>query len=466
MSDPRPSTTPHAGGDAASAGEAPLNFAEVIRTKRDGKSFTDEQIRGAIARYSAGDVPDYQMSALLMSIFFRGLDPHELATWTDAMLHSGDVLRWEGLPSKPVDKHSTGGVGDKISIPLAPAVAACGGSVPMISGRGLGHTGGTLDKLESIPGFRTRIPVEEARELMSTLHVAMMGQTAQVAPADRKLYSLRDVTSTVDSIPLIASSIMSKKLAEGIDGLVLDVKFGSGAFMKSLEDARRLADTLIDIGERCGCRTVAWLTRMDRPLGRAVGNALEIVESIEILRGAGPGDVRELVETLGGEMLFLAGVAATAEAGSAAISDALDDGRAMQVFRQMIEAQGGDPAVTDDTNLLPQAKHVATFDASEDGVVASVDCEAIGRACVVLGAGRARTDDEVDPAVGFEVLRTTGDRVFAGEPLLRIHYNDESKLRACRERLASAYQIGTVEPADVPLIAQRISRDEAYGGGA
>ncbi|MEZ4432217.1 MAG: thymidine phosphorylase [bacterium] len=434
-----------------------MRVAELIARKRDGERLDDGEIRRLIEGYAKGEVPDYQMSALAMAVFFRGLDPRELAAWTDAMLRSGEVLDLTALPGAKVDKHSTGGVGDKISLPLAPLVAACGVRVPMISGRGLGHTGGTLDKLESIPGFRTDLSVERFVNLVGddALRLGLIGQTAEICPADKRLYGLRDVTGTVESIPLIASSIMSKKLAEGIDGLVLDVKVGSGAFMKTEADARALAETMVGIGERMGCRTVALLTDMSAPLGRMVGNALEVRESIDILRGAGPADIRALTLRLATEMLILGGHdPVDAEARATA---ALDDGRALDRFRAIVQAQGGDPAAVDDPDRLPRAPHVVDYPATESGHITAIDTARVGLAAMALGAGRARTDDIVDPRVGLEVLARPGDRIDKGQPLVRIHHADRG-LAACRAHLDAAWRTGDTPPPARPLVIDRVAR--------
>ncbi len=422
---------------------------ELIAQKRRGDALSEEDIRGLLAAYTRGEVPDYQMSALAMAIFFQGMTPAELAPWTDAMLHSGEVIDLAHLPGRKVDKHSTGGVGDKISLPLAPLVAVCGVKVPMISGRGLGHTGGTLDKLESIPGFRTDLSVTTFIDQVARLGVALIGQTGEVCPADKKLYALRDVTATVESIPLIASSIMSKKLAEGIDALVLDVKVGSGAFMRTEEKARRLAQTMVGIGAEVGKKTVALLTDMNQPLGRMVGNALEVRESIEILAGGGPADVRALTLALAEAMLDLGGV----DPGMA--QAALDDGSALTRFAEIIEAQGGDPAVCHDLDLLPSAPKREAFVASRSGYISAIETTRVGLAAVSLGAGRATKEDTIDPRVGLEIDVRLGDSVKAGQPLLWLHHDDRG-LDAARAHLEAAYEIGDAPPPDRPLIIDRI----------
>ena len=426
-----------------------MHVAELIRIKRDGGTLAEPQIRDLIAAYSRDEVPDYQMSALLMAIYLRGMRDQELAHWTDAMLRSGEVIDLSDLSGAKVDKHSTGGVGDKVSLPLAPIVAACGVRVPMVSGRGLGHTGGTLDKLESIPGFSTDQSLARFRQLVERCGLGLIGQTAEIAPADKRLYALRDVTSTVASIPLIASSIMSKKLAEGIDALVLDVKVGSGAFMGTFDEGKALASTMVAIGETMGKRVIAVLTNMDEPLGQAVGNALEVIESIEILRGGGPPDIRALTVALAREMLALGGV----DPGEA--ERALDDGRGLAKFAEIVEAQGGDPAVVDDPTRLPTAKHVEPLVAPRSGFVTAIDARAVGMAALVLGAGRARKEDDVDPAVGLMLAARVGDEVQSGEPLLRMHHNGHG-LEASRRFLSDAWTIEDQKPTLRPLILGRV----------
>jgi pyrimidine-nucleoside phosphorylase len=367
----------------------------MIRRKRDGGRFEGDEIRELIRAYTAGEVPDYQLSALLMAIVFQGLDADELAAWTDAMMRSGAVLDHSHLPGLKVDKHSTGGVGDKISLCLPPAVAAMGVPLPMVSGRGLGHTGGTLDKLESIPGFRVDLPIPRASQLLADLGLFLVGQTADLVPADRKLYALRDVTGTVESIPLIASSIMSKKLAEGIDGLVLDVKVGAGAFMRDRERARELAGTMIGIGRANRVRVRALLTDMGAPIGRAVGNALEVREAIQVMQGKGPADTTELTEELGAEMLVLGGAHEGLDDARTAMRRALADGRALERFSQLVAAQGGDPRVCDDPARLPAAPAVDTVVATADGFVARIAPRKVARAALEVGAGRRTKDDRI-----------------------------------------------------------------------
>ena len=418
---------------------------QLIRKKRDGGELADDELRAFVAGVTDGSIPDYQVAAMLMAIYFKGMGDRELATWADAMTRSGDIIDLSSIARAKIDKHSTGGVGDKISIPLAPAVAACGVAVPMVSGRGLGHTGGTLDKLESIPGFRVDLPVARFVELVDKLGVCLIGQTARVAPADKRLYALRDVTATVESLPLIASSIMSKKLAEGIDGLVLDCKVGRGAFMKTRERARELCDLMRAIARAAGKRMTCVLTDMDAPIGRTIGNALEIRESIEILRGGGPADTRELVYVLGAEMLMLGGAATDAADGQAKIKAVLADGRALEVFRRVVEAQGGDPRVCDAPGkVLPQAtaREELTLPA---GRIAAIDSEALGIAALVLGAGRRTKDDVIDPAAGLVVDAYLGEIVEPGAaPQIWIHHSlspQDGRLAEARAMISRAFVI-------------------------
>ena len=429
---------------------------ELIHAKRDGKAIPPAEIAALVDGFTRGDVPEYQMAAFCMAVFFRGMDDGEVRALTDAMLRSGDVLDLSDVPGAKVDKHSTGGVGDKVSLALAPLAAACGVKVPMISGRGLGHTGGTLDKLEAIPGFRVDLPVDRFRALVRDVGACLVGQTARLAPADRKLYALRDVTATVESIPLIASSIMSKKLAEGIDALVLDVKVGSGAFMKRLDDARALARTLAAIGRGMGKRVSALLTAMDEPLGRAVGNALEVAETVELLRGGGPADLREVTIELTAEMLVLGGAAADRGAARAKVAAAIADGRGLAKLEEIVAAQGGDPAAVRDPARLPRAPRTWDVPAPSAGFVSAIDAEGVGLAAVALGAGRTRVEDRVDPAVGIVVHRKVGEPVERGEPLCTVHEGDRSEPRErVAARLRAAWRIGPAAPAPGPLVLER-----------
>jgi pyrimidine-nucleoside phosphorylase len=426
-----------------------MRAADLIAKKRDGGQLTPAEIHWLLTEYTRDALPDYQMAAFLMAVFFRGMTPEELGPWADGMLRSGEVLDFSDMPGRKVDKHSTGGVGDKISLPLAPIVAACGVRVPMVSGRGLGHTGGTLDKLESIPGFSTQQSAARFRELVATLGCGLIGQTAEIAPADKRLYALRDVTATVESIPLIASSIMSKKLAEGIDALVLDVKVGNGAFMRTADQARTLAQTMAAIGAHMGKPVVAYLTDMNQPLGHAIGNALEVRETIDILRGCGPSDVRDLTLVLAEEMLRLGGV------DPARAREALESGAALSRFREIVAAQGGDPAAIDDPDRLPTARHVEPFLSPAGGYLTGIDTRAVGVAAICLGAGRNTKDDVIDPAVGFMMNARLGDFVAAGDPLLFVHH-DGVGVDAARSYLAGAFTFGASPPPPGPLVIERI----------
>ena len=432
-----------------------MRTADLIMTKRDGGTMSESDVRAFIRGYTDGDIPDYQAAALLMAIFFRGMQTTEFVAWTDAMLHSGDVLDLSDIPGFKVDKHSTGGVGDKISLILAPLVACAGVPVPMISGRGLGHTGGTLDKLESIPGFVTALPVSRFRELVATLGCGLIGQTPEIAPADRKLYALRDATSTVECIPLIASSIMSKKLAEGIDGLVLDVKTGSGAFMRRYEDAVELAKTMIAIGEGAGREVVALVTDMNAPLGSHVGNALEVIESCDVLRGK-PGVVRELTLELGVEMVRMGRRGGDRAAIRQELEAMLDDGRAMARFAAIVEAQGGDVRALDDYTRLPTATRRVELRADRSGKVDSFVCNDVGRASMMLGAGRARKEDLVDPAAGVVLHVERGTRVQSGDVLAELFFNDDRQLEASVAMLRAAIVVGEGEVEVPPLVLTRL----------
>ena len=430
----------------------------LIERKRDGRALTPEEWSALVAAYTDGRVPDYQMSALLMAVLLRGLERQELAALTDAMLASGQRLSFDSWPTPRVDKHSTGGVGDKVSLVLAPLVAACGVAVPMMSGRGLGHTGGTLDKLEAIPGFRTGLSLAEAKAQVLKLGCAMIGQTPEIAPADRRIYALRDVTGTVEAIPLIAASIMSKKLAEGLNALVLDVKRGSGAFLPRLEQSLELARTMIALGEDRGCPTVALLTAMDRPLGRACGNALETEEAIVALRGEGPEDLLEVTYALGAEMLLAAGIEKTSKRARQRLANALASGLAAEKFDQVIEAQGGNPKEVEDPSVLPQAKEVEVYAAPRTGVVAKVEPKTIGRAVVAMGGGRRKVEDEVDPTVGFVITVKPGDKVLAGEPIASVFARDPGGMKLGFEALQQAIVVGdklTEKP--LPLISHRVT---------
>ncbi|HYR19650.1 MAG TPA: thymidine phosphorylase [Myxococcales bacterium] len=430
---------------------------DLIRKKRDGGVLQPAELEFLVQGATDGSVADEQLAAFLMAVFFRGMDPvRELPAWLQAMLRSGQVVDLSRIPGRKVDKHSTGGVGDKISLPLAPLAAVCGIRVPMVSGRGLGHTGGTLDKLESIPGFRVDLPIERFVQLVDSLGLCLIGQTAEIAPADRKLYALRDATATIESVPLIASSILSKKLAEGIDALVLDVKVGRGAFMKTLPDARLLARTLIDLCRAMGRRCTALVTAMDAPLGFAVGNAVEVAESIEVLRGQGPEDVRELTLQLGVEMLLLGEAAPDAPSARRRLEGALADGSALRRFVQIVAAQGGDAAVVDDPRRLPRPSAVREVRLDRGGVLAGLDAEQVGLAAVELGAGRTRKEDRVDPAAGVLLRKRRGDEVRAGEVLAELHASDAARLDAGEARLRAAVALSDEPPLAQPLVLERL----------
>ena len=419
---------------------------EVIRTKRDGDELGDDAIDWVIAAYTAGEVAEEQMSALAMAILFRGLNPRELSRWTAAMIASGERLDFSGLSRPTADKHSTGGVGDKITLPLAPLVAACGVAVPQLSGRGLGHTGGTLDKLEAIPGWRAALSNDEMLRQLEDVGAVICAAGSGLAPADKKLYALRDVTGTVESIPLIASSIMSKKIAEGTGALVLDVKVGSGAFMKDEASARRLAETMVGLGGHAGVPTVALLTEMSTPLGRTAGNALEVRESVEVLSGGGPADVVELTVALAREMLAAVGRDDHDPA------EVLASGRALEVWRAMIAAQGGDPDAP-----LPVARENEVIRAETDGVVQSIDALAVGLAAWRLGAGRARPGDAVQAGAGVEIHARPGEVIRAGEALFTLHTDEPARFSRGREALAGGYAIGSSAPAEQDLILARVT---------
>ena len=430
----------------------------LIERKRDGGKLDAGEWRALVMAYAAGHVPDYQMSAFLMACFLKGMDRAETAALTDAMLNSGVTFELSKLNKPRLDKHSIGGVGDKVSIVLAPLVSCFDVAVPMISGRGLGHTGGTLDKLESIPGFRTDLTIAEAQEQLEALGCVLMGQTAEIAPADRKMYALRDATSTVESIALIASSIMSKKLAEDLTGLVIDIKRGSGAFLTTFEQEVALAKEMIELGESYKCPVVAVFTAMDRPLGRACGNALEVEEAIAALKGEGPADLVEVTLALSAEMLLLAGVARDRDQARDELKAALTSGRAAEQFRRIIERQGGNPNVLDDPALLPQAKECELFPAARSGFVQRVEPRAIGRGIIALGGGRNTMADTVDPAVGFVITAKPGDFVEAGEPLASIYARDRAGVERGRATLKSAITIGDEAEPPLKLVSHRVSK--------
>ena len=428
----------------------------IIEKKRDGGHISEADIRELIDLYSKGEIPDYQMSAFLMAVYFKGMSFDEVTALTDAMMRSGDVLDFSNYGSLSVDKHSTGGVGDKLSIPLAPLVAAVGVVVPMISGRGLGITGGTLDKLESIPGYNTQLTTEQFQNVLAKVGCSIIGQTARLAPADKKLYALRDVTGTVPSIPLISASIMSKKLAEGAAGLVLDVKCGRGAFMKSMDDARTLAKTMQAIGRGMGRNIVALLTNMDSPLGEKIGNTLEIEESIDVLKGKGPADIRELTMALAVEMVLLAKLAETPEEATAKLEAVLESGAALQKFRDMVIAQGGDARIIDDYSLMPQAPVKLDVCADASGYVETIDADAIGRMVLLLGGGRRQVTDSINYGVGISNLIKLGTEVKPGDRLMTIHAASEAEGKALISSARDAVKL-SISPLTAPeLIYERI----------
>ena len=439
---------------------ARMRTVDVIRHKRDGGRLRLEEIEHFVAGVTDRSIPDYQAAALLMAIVLRGMTAEETAQLTDAMVRSGVRVSFDGVDGVPVDKHSTGGVGDKTSLILAPLAIACGATVPMMSGRGLGHTGGTLDKLEAIPGFRTDLSLAAFRDTVASVGGALIGQTSEIAPADRRLYALRDVTGTVESIPLISASIMSKKIAEGIGALVLDVKAGAGAFMKTREDARRLAESLVSIGRASGVRTEALVTRMNAPLGREVGNANEVVESLETLKGNGPPDLEDLSVMLAARMLVLARVASDQAAADRAVRQALASGAGLEAFRRIIERQGGDPAVVDDYSRLPSAPDQHRVAAAGDGFICEMHAEMVGRAAVALGAGRATLDDVVDHGVGITILTPRGAAARRGEPVFLVRHRAGRGLDEALALLEEAVRIGGEPCADDPLVLDEVKLPE------
>jgi len=418
-----------------------MRAVDLIRKKRDSGEHTREEIEFLISGYTRGEIPDYQIAAWLMSAWIRGLSRAETTALTQAMLHSGEVLDLSSLPGKKVDKHSTGGVGDKTSLILAPIVAAGGLVVPMLSGRGLGHTGGTLDKLESIPGFNTNLSLKDFRRVLGECGMALIGQTAEIAPADKKIYALRDATSTVENTGLICASIMSKKLAEGLDALVLDVKTGSGAFMKREEDAVGLAEVMVDAGKSMGKRMVALITDMDQPLGRAAGHANEIIECIEVLNGKGPADVRELSVELSAWMFYLGEKTKSVQEGRKLAGRMISSGEAREKFKQCIRLQGGDERVIDEPDLLPKAVSKVDVSSNAGGVLVATDCEQFGIALAMLGGGRETKEDRIDHAVGLEFHKRIGERIEIGEPLATIHYNSDAKLEEAKDMVAESFVI-------------------------
>jgi pyrimidine-nucleoside phosphorylase/thymidine phosphorylase len=434
-----------------------MRAVDIIRKKRDGEDLSRAEVEWMVSGIARCEVADYQWSALLMAIYMRGMNETETAALTEAMMHSGTVVDLGSIPGLKIDKHSTGGVGDKTSLILAPIAAAAGVPVPMVSGRGLGHTGGTLDKLEAIPGFRVDLDLDQYKEVLNRCGLVMIGQTDEIAPADKFLYALRDATATVESIPLIAASIMSKKLAEGIDGLVLDVKTGNGAFMQDEEDAVRLATTMCEIGRSMGKKMVALITRMDQPLGCAVGNAVEVMESVECLRGNGPADLMDLSIELAAEMIVMGERAASLDEARAVCRRVVADGSALERFHGMVAAQGGNPDSLRDPSRLPAARRRIDLPATRTGVVRGLAARPIGQATMLLGAGRARVDSSIDPSVGVVLHKKVGDPVREGEPLCTILVNDESRLGEVSTLIAGAYTISDEPAIAAPLILTRLS---------
>ncbi|HWW51524.1 MAG TPA: thymidine phosphorylase [Verrucomicrobiae bacterium] len=453
-----------------------MRAVDIIRKKRDSGELSREEIEFLVQGATHDTIPDYQLAAFLMAVVCRGMTHSEARALTEAMLHSGEVVDFSDLAGAKVDKHSTGGVGDKTSLVIAPVVAAAGRIVPpartplegprlyvpMISGRGLGHTGGTLDKLESISGFNVNLSLEKFRGVLESCGCALIGQTAEIAPADKKLYALRDVTATVESPFLICASIMSKKLAEGIDALVLDVKTGNGAFMKKRADAEELAQLMVETGRRMGKKIVALLTDMNQPLGRKVGNALEVEECVEILHGQGPRDLRELCDELSAWMFVLGGRTRTVEEGRELATEMIRSGRARDTFREVIRLQGGDPGIVDDPSRLPHSRHQTRLTAPRAGYVTAIQCQQVGIASMMLGGGRERKEDSVDPAVGLVLGKKIGDRVEAGDTLCTVHYNLDARLADATELLATSFEIGPKAPAPSPLVEKIIGASEAH----
>ena len=431
-----------------------MRTVDLIQRKRDGKELAPEEIEFLVEGYTNGDIPDYQMSSFLMAVFFSGMSDREVSRLTECMLRSGDTVDLSAIPGIKVDKHSTGGVGDKTSFIVAPLAAAAGVVVPMMSGRALGHTGGTLDKLESIPGFRTSLTAEEFQKQLAELGLCFIGQTEELAPADRKLYALRDVTATVESIPLISSSIMSKKLAEGVDALVRDVKVGSGAFMKKQVDARRLAQTMVGIGRRMDKKVVALITDMNQPLGYAIGNALEIMEASQTLQNAGPADLTKLSLELAARMIHLGKKAATLEEARRIAEQHLVDGSAYRKFKQVVAAQGGNPQTLDKFELLPNATGMREIVSPRAGYVSSINAEDIGVASNMIGAGRDKKEDAIDPAVGIILEVKTGEKVDAGSVLCRLYYTKEDRVEEAAEMVEDAFRISAQKPDERELILE------------
>ena len=433
-----------------------MRMVDIIASKRDGNELTDEEISFFVNGYTKGEIPDYQVSALMMAIYFRGMNERETLTLTNVMADSGDKLDLSAINGIKVDKHSTGGVGDKTSIALTPIVAACGVPIAKMSGRGLGHTGGTIDKLESFNGFNVSIPTETFIKNVNDIGISLMGQTADLAPADKKLYALRDVTATVENMSLIASSIMSKKLAAGADAIVLDVKTGSGAFMKTFEDSKALAEEMVTIGKGAGRKMVAVISDMDQPLGRKVGNALEVIEAIDTLRGKGPEDFTLLVKTLATYMIMLGGKASSEDEALKMIDDVIESGRALDKLAEFVKAQGGDPAQVYDTSLLKIADKKKVITAEKSGYISRIVCDSVGVSCMMLGGGRASKEDVIDLSVGIELLKKVGSKVTAGDELAYVYYNDEKNLESALDKLIGSYEYSDNAPEAQKLIKEVI----------
>ncbi len=437
-----------------------MRAVDLIRKKRDAGEHSPEEIKFLIDGYTRGDIPDYQMAAWIMAVWIRGMSPAESATLTEAMLYSGEIVNFSDLPAKKVDKHSTGGIGDKTSLILAPIVAAGGLYVPMISGRGLGNTGGTLDKLESIPGFNVNLSLADFRRVLRECGMALIGQTKEIAPADKKIYALRDVTATVESFALICGSIMSKKLAEGIDALVLDVKTGSGAFMRKEEDAIQLAQLMVETGRRMGKKTVALITDMNQPLGRFAGHSVEVIECLEVLAGRGAADLRDLSLELSAWMFFLGERTPSLDAGRRLAAEMIASGKARETFRKCIELQGGDPRVVDDSSRLPSAKLRAEIKATASGYVSTTQCGQFGLALALLGGGREKKEDSIHHGVGLEFHKRIGDSVSPGDTLVTVSYDDEKRFAGARPLLEAAFEI-SAQPPQIPKLVKRLVGENA-----
>ncbi len=432
---------------------------EIIKKKRDQHILTEDEIEFVVQGYTKGTIPDYQMAALLMAIFLRGMNAEESHIYTNALLHSGETIDLSDIEGIKVDKHSTGGVGDKVSIVLAPIVAAAGVPVPMISGRGLGHTGGTLDKLESIPQFRVNLDINEFKSILKQIGVCLIGQTETLVPADKKIYALRDVTATIESIPLITGSIMSKKIAEGINALVLDIKTGSGAFMQKYEQAKELAKQLITTGERFGIRTVAYMTNMDQPLGKAIGNWLEIMECMDVLNGGGPKDLIELTLTLAGAMIYLGEKAHSIEQGKEIAQQMLDSGKAKEKFLEIVKAQNGDPVFLLQPETYPQPKYAMEVKATEKGFIKRIDALEVGLTAVMLGAGRQKAEDQIDPKAGILIHKKAGEWADPNSPIMTIYTDKKEILEPAVQRLQAAVSYSSSEPDTEPLIFEFLNKD-------